>query len=440
MMAKTTRQDRRRRRPSLRAAARRGLAVAAILVIAGNRVEAGPIARMFAGGEPSYADGAPKPTGDQTPSLMSRWLTRDRTPHASEVYGSSVRLGKEGWESTKVANNPAVEAELDAAMKIYDAGKYAEALPLLKKIADREGKKGNSPWTQKALFHAGECQFQLGRYVDANNSFETLVKKNPGLEPKYLDHVVAREYQIAQIWLAAEDPEGKPLPFQARFNGQMPLADVNSHAVKILEQVRLHDRKGPLADRAVLRMADHYHMVGDYESAALYYDELVADHPKSEFRERAMRSSIDAKMKGYIGPEYDSTGLESAREMVKQTMTNFPEREEGVNDLYHTLDIINDQEAARNYEIGKYYIRALKPMSAEYQFGMVMAKWPKSKWAALAKKEMAGLAKAPRKASLPSKIMTLPGSTDSLTGGSNSGAGSGMGGASSAGGMNGSPY
>ncbi|WP_435019190.1 tetratricopeptide repeat protein [Tundrisphaera sp. TA3] len=436
-MAKNPRHP--RRRPAIAAAARRGLAVATILAAIGGTGEAGPIARWLSG-DPAYGQGAPKPTGNQTPSLLGRWLTGDRTPHASEVNGPSIRLGADGWESTKVAANPELDAELAAAMKVFEAGKYAEALPLLNKIANRESKKGTSPWYQQALFYAGECQFQLGKYVDANNSFETLVKKNPGLEPKYLDKVVAREYQIAQIWLAAEDPKAKPLPFTARFTGQMPMVDSDSHAVKILEQVRLHDSKGPLSDVAVLRMADHYHTIGDYESAALYYDQLVADHAKSEYRERAMRSSIDAKMKSYLGPKYDKTGLESAREMVKQAMVNYPEDVAASKDLYHTLDLINDEEAASVFEAGMYYVRAMKPTSAEYQFGMVMAKWPKSKWAAMAKKEMAAIAKAPRKASLPSKIMTLPGSTDSFTGGASSGAGTGMGGASSAGGMGASPY
>ena len=68
----------------------------------------------------------------------------------------------------------------------------------------------------------------------------------------------------------------------------------------------------------------------------------------------------------------------------------------------------------------------MKPTSAEYQFGLVQAKWPKSKWAAEAKKEMAKIAKAPRKASVPSKIMTAPGTPD--PNGINSGGGNGVGG------------
>lgn len=444
-MARPHTTRRRRSRPTLAPRGRRRLAAGLALLLPmaiAAEADAGPIADWFRRDKVDYSSGPPKPTGDQTSSLMGRWLTREVTPHFSQIRGSSMKVGQAAWESTRVATSPEVEAELDAAMKLYDAKKYAEALPRLSRIAASEGKKGTSPACQKALFHAAECQYQLRKYVDSNNSFEKLIRDNTGLESKYLEKATARQYEIAQMWLAAEDPTRKPLPLSARFNGQMPLADSDGHAVKILEQVRLHDIKGPLSDVAVLRLADHYHAVGDYESAALYYDQLVADHSKSPYRERAMRSSIDAKMKGYMGPRYDKTGLESARDMVKQTMASYPENQEGAKDLYHSLDLINDEEAASDYEAGLYYVQAMKPTSAEYQFGRVIARHPKSKWADKARAEMAKLAKVPRKASLPSKIMTLPGATDSPVGGGGggSGVGSGMGGASSAGGLGGSPY
>ena len=61
-----------------------------------------------------------------------------------------------------------------------------------------------------------------------------------------------------------------------------------------------------------------------------------------------------------------------------------------------------------------------------------MAKWPRSKWAGEARKEMALVAKMPRKASMPSKIMTAPGASDPSTmggaGGNNGSAGGAMGG------------
>ena len=434
--------------------ATRALAVAGLLGWLAPGAQAGPIADWLASLTAPTAMNAVDSDGKANKTLINRWLTGEKTPFSSgsSMGDTAVVLGQKGWEKTKVAPDPTAEAEFAAAKKLADAGNHAGALKLLVPLAKREVKKG-SPWGEKAQFWKAETEFKLQKYVTANDSYEILIKKYPGTE--YVDKLVAREYEIAQAWLAHEDPKAKPMDWTSHFDGRQPLIDTGAYAVKALDHVRLHDPLGPLADDAALRTADHYHSTGDFETASVYYDQLLAENPKSEYRERAQLSSIDAKMKGYIGPEYDMTGLEQARDTIQKTMAEFPERQGASEGLYHTLDLIKDQEAERAYTTGLYYIRARKPISAEYQFGLVMARWPKSKWAGEAKREIAKVAKMPRKASLPSKIMTLPGAPDPSTmggnGGNNGGPGgamgglmNGMGGGGGAGGggggMGGSPY
>ncbi|WP_435007475.1 outer membrane protein assembly factor BamD [Tundrisphaera lichenicola] len=429
----------RRRSRDLLRAVRRGLSIAAILAATGGGSEAGVIADWIASrvAPSSYSADSDSKDGN----LMSRWLTRDKTPFASgSMASNSVFLGQHGWEKTKAAPDPQAEAEFAVAKKLFDAGNYAQAEPLLQKMANREIKKGG-PWGEKAQYYLAETQFRRQLYVKAHDNFEILIKKYPGTD--YVDELVQREFQIAQFWLSSEDPKAKPLPWKARLDGRLPMVDVSSYAIKALDHVRLHDPTGPLADDAALRTADHYHTAGDFETASVYYDQLLTEHPKSPLRERAQLSSIDAKMKGYIGPEYDLSTLDSARETVQRSMAEFPERLASNGDgLYHTLDLINDAAAEHEFTTGMYYVRAMKPISAEYQFGLVMARWPKSKWAGQAKVEMAKIAKAPRKASVPSRIMTQPGAPDpnsmnNAAGGAGS-SGSGIGGLG--GGGTGSPY
>lgn len=432
-----------RRDGRLARAARRGSAIALLSLLSGSAAEAGGIADWFAALRSPTPDTS-TPDGDVRTNgrLMDRWMTRNKTPFTTESMDStSALVGEKGWEKTKVAPDPLSESEFAAAKKYFDAKEFEKAEPILATMAKREVKKG-TPWGAKAQYFLAETQFQRKKYTAANESFQWLIKKYPG-ELDYRDQVIAREYQIAMIWLADDDPKAKPLPLRAHFDGRAPLLDSRGYAIKTLEHVRLHDPTGPLADHAALRTADHYHAVGDYEQAAVFYDQLLNEHAKSPLRERAQLSSIDAKIKGYIGPEYDGSGLDSAKETVKRTMAEFPERQASNEQLYHTLDLINDQEAEREYTTGLYYIRAHKPTSAEYQFGLVMAKWPKSKWAELAKVELQKTAKMPRKASVPSKIMTLPGAPDPSSMGSGSGgggAGGGMGGIGSSGAGMGSPF
>jgi hypothetical protein len=128
--------------------------------------------------------------------------------------------------------------------------------------------------------------------------------------------------------------------------------------------------------------------------------------------QHAQLEAIDARMKGYLGPEYDGSGLEKVRLLVRQTMQTFPERQASYEKLYHTLDLVNDAQSEKTFEDGMYYKRIGKVASAEFYLGKIPQRWPNSPWAVKAKTELAQLAKLPRKPSKPSKIIIPPGSTD----------------------------
>ena len=258
------------RRSMSRRRAVRALAVAGLLawLAPGNVAEAGPIAEWLASRTAPAAMGSTDSDGKTNKSLINRWLAGEKTPFSSgsSMGDSSVFLGQKGWEKTRSAPDPTSEAEFAAAKKLYDAGNYAGALKLLTPLATREVKKG-SPWGEKAQFWKAEAQFRLQKYVDAHDSYEILIKKYPGTEN--VEKLVAREYQIAQLWLSHEDPKAKPMDWTSHFDGRQPLVDSGAFAVKALDHVRLHDPLGPLADDAALRTADHYHTIGDYETRRL---------------------------------------------------------------------------------------------------------------------------------------------------------------------------
>ena len=376
----------------------------------------------------SMADGMVRPENASTGRMLSRYLTPMKTPHASAgKEPKSLSLGNEGWEPVKIADNPEADAELEKARRLDRQDKTAESEPLLAQIAK---KRKGTPWGEKAQWLLAESYYRRGKYVWANDAYEQLFKDYSGTE--YAEKLVARQFEIAQKWLAFADPKAKPelkLPWTAAFEGKVPLVDPGGHAIKTLEHVRDHDVKGPLSDDAVLKMADHYYNARDFESASLYYDELVNIHRKSEHVRRAQLLSIDSKLKGYMGPEYDGQGLDAAKDMVTQTRTTFPDHREDDDKLYHTLDLINDQHAERAYTRAMYYKRKGFVPSAEYYFSLVNARWPKTEWAKKSKVELAALAKLPRKESVPSKMMSQPVNSDPFSGGTGSGgSGGGMGG------------
>src|SRR5207247_1572307 len=109
----------------------------------------------------------------------------------------------------------------------------------------------------------------------------------------------------------------------------------------------------------------------------------------------------------YLGPEYDGVGLVKAREQIKMAAAT-TERRASTDDkaapddkLYRSLALIEDQQAARTFEDARFWQRTGHVTSAEFYYGEVLQRWPKSDWAKKAKAEMATLAKAPRTKALP---------------------------------------
>lgn len=389
---------------------------------------------------------------DDRRALLDRWVNPGRSGlgSASGAWDRVLAAVGAGKPGPKAVEDPKVSAAADAEFEqveqLFRQGDFANAEIGFARIARR---RKNTNWGEKALYYLAETQFQRGRYLATTDTLEELAKTYPST--KYLERLAEREYQIAETWLAAASPVAAAVQpggadkdkapnanantnadaprddavrsastdssWRDKFNGRMPLVDSGGHAVRVFEHVRHHDPTGPLADKAALKIADYYFGLKDYESASMYYDQLIRDHPKSPLLQRALIAGIDAKMRGYYGPDYDGDGLEKAREQIKQALALFPENGELQADLTHRLDLINDQEAERAFRLGSFYQRVSKAAAAEFYYGKVMARWPESPWAEKAKSQMAMLAKMPRTETLPSKIMTRPGSTDPLLNG-----------------------
>jgi outer membrane protein assembly factor BamD (BamD/ComL family) len=360
-------------------------------------------------------------------NLFDRWVTPRRTGTATNSAdgspSSTLILGSDGWRPiAKKPQDPKADAELEAAKKLFEQGKFAESEKEFTRIAkDRKG----TPWGETAQYYLAESQYQRGKYVDAHDNFEKLHATYPATD--YRDKLVSREYAIAQLWNLQEDPKApkdKLLPWYRRFDGGLPIIDVSGYALKALEHVRHNDPTGELADDAAIQIAEYYIRHHDYETAAMYYDQFIVEYTKSPLLQQVQHAAIDARLKGYLGPEYDSSGLEKARELVKKTLETFPEQQASYEGLYHTLDVINNADAEKTFLTASYYKRIHKVASAEFYFGKIPQRWPGSPWAVKAKVELAQLAKMPRTPSKPSKIMIPPGSTDPF----GSGGGGGMGG------------
>ncbi len=388
---------------------------------------------------------------------LARWLTPEKAPHTGGKTNVSLALAPS-------KPDPETQAKIDEAESLFQQGKLAEAERAFARLDTSRGagklevadpafdvkendglwsriakgtltskpKRGQAAWGEKVLFYLAESQYQQGKFVAANDTYEKLLNTYPG--SPHLEKAVEREFAIAQDWLKSEpaktaDANAPPVDDAVRqaswldhFNGRKPTVDVEGYGIKALEHVRQHDPTGPLADDATLAIAEYYMRKADYENASAYFDQLITDHPKGPLLQKGMLGSIDAKMKAYLGPEYDADGLEKARVLIRQVMMAFPERSDEVNKkLENDLNLIADQQAEITFKRGEFYKRTGYVSGAEMSFGEVRARWPKSPWAEKAQVQLASLGKMKRRAVEPSRILTLPGAPDPSSQGSSPG-------------------
>jgi hypothetical protein len=89
-------------------------------------------------------------------------------------------------------DNATAETKFNSALRLFKAGKMADALPIFRDIADGNG----SP---NARLYVGHCLQQLGKYVDAHRAFSQVVKQTTQRgDTKYEQ---TREAALAQLGL-----------------------------------------------------------------------------------------------------------------------------------------------------------------------------------------------------------------------------------------------
>ena len=121
-----------------------------------------------------------------------------------------------------------------------------------------------------------ECQYQQGKFVRADATYQKLLNVYPA--SRHMNTAVQRQYAIAKAWLAADDPKAKTdheTTWKDHFNGRLPLIDVNGSALRTLDHIRHQDPRGPLADVVTMMMADHYMSIGRLRERG---DSLRSDH------------------------------------------------------------------------------------------------------------------------------------------------------------------
>ncbi len=302
-----------------------------------------------------------------------RELARQRYDEAESLYREAV------------AARSSDQGDLSHSVFLNASGKYLEA-------AERWP---DSALEEDAMFRAGECQFFADRYVKANEQFEALLKKYPN--SRYLDLVGARRFVIAQYWLKLNANSNSYTLGLNPLDKQRPWSDTFGHAIRIYDRMRLDDPTGKLADDATIAAGNALFAKGDYEGADQYYSDLRTNFPSSEHQFMAHYLGIQAKIRGYRGPEYAGEGLADAEKLIKQVRRQFPkesgEHREEIEKAYRE---VRYRKAEREWTMADYYNKRHDFGAARFYYDVILSEYDDTPFADKARARVPEISDKPR--------------------------------------------
>lgn len=266
---------------------------------------------------------------------------------------------------------PALAAEpadtLEEAKKAFDRKRYERAASLAKRVvkrhpATREAEEAYLVWI--------DALFERAKYSSAFDAAEKMLDNYP--RSRLRTAALRRELKLGDALTRAE----------------LDLLVVSlsrlEEGVKVLERVVERAPFGPLADDAVLTIADAYLRVGKYVEAREQYDRLLRSYPNSPLGLRARVSRALCNYRLSRQAAYDTAPAEQAKRELE-----ILSKVSGDEELARRTDEMRDLLAHGDYATGLFYVRRGNFKGAARYMEAVVAKYPKSEYAGRAKRIIA---------------------------------------------------
>ncbi|BAM04670.1 outer membrane protein assembly factor BamD [Phycisphaera mikurensis] len=236
-------------------------------------------------------------------------------PAAAQEDAAAFRLGEGGWAPAAAAAEPgaASVSRLDPAVlrlrRLLAAGRFEEA------------QEEATAWLEANPGHAAEPDVLLARgdaRVGRNDlwnslyDYERLLSEHPGSDA-YLE-AVSRELAIAKLFVGG---------WKRKLLG-LRILPLSGEGAELLVRVQERAPGGDLAEEAAVTLADHYFRRQEMAQAAVAYDLLLRNFPRTRHRQRAMLRQIQAGLAQFKGPDFDATGLLEAGERLRAYQEAYP--------------------------------------------------------------------------------------------------------------------
>lgn len=297
---------------------------------------------------------------------------------------SPTKIGKDFKKAMgRGPNETLARNKFEEGQALFTAAKYLEATKCFKIAADRWP---DSDLEEDALYLLAESYFFADRYPAANDAYGRLLKKYENT--RHLIDVVPRMFAIARYWDQKWRTDSHWYPNLT--DKSRPLLDSFGRAANAYNQVKLLDPQSKLAADATMALGNLNFLRSHFEDAATYYDDLRKHFPNSDHVLTAHILCIRAKLRSYLGPQYESKPLDDAEELIELTLTQFPPDMLGEDRerLRQARNLVRIERAQRDFQAGEYYYKKGYFKGARFYYAAVIRDYPDTPFTQLAESRM----------------------------------------------------
>jgi len=263
------------------------------------------------------------------------------------------------------------------------AGKYFSAIRL---------KHPESLEDEKASFLFAESKRLLRSGSTSFKAYKDFAKRYPN--SRYSVAVAEGEYKLGVAY------------FEKTLSGILFFKPDPTVGARVMEHLQVHYRNFSLADDALMMTGDFFMDRKSWNDAQVYFNQLLADYPRSKFVLRARFQYARALWRMSEGPDYDERLMLAAKRGfgdfgdAVRAEGKTEELAEHVKSAAEHIVKVNERLAKKQYRIGRFYERTKSPASAQHYYRYCLTEYPDTKAAKSCAKRLKALEKK-RKAEAP---------------------------------------
>lgn len=277
------------------------------------------------------------------------------------------------WVQVAQPAKGTVAGELELIRQAVREGRSRRAVSLTKRFLKDHP---ISPAREPAMSLAGQAEMNRSRYFQAYEWYRRQIDEFPGGD--LLERALQREYDVADAFL-----QGR----KRLLMGWLPVPATDD-GVEILTRIVEQAPGSEVAERALLRRADHHYDRRQYDEAIDAYDQFVQLYGRSS--EQAPYAMLQAARGTYAlfrGVRYDETPLLDARQRFLSFAEAYPSRADEAN-VAQVLATIRDILAEKNYRTARFYDRVGRPEASAHYYRIVVNEFSGTEWSDAARQAL----------------------------------------------------